>query len=135
MLGEISPLENLATKSPTFFGLTSWLCGIGNLVDSWICWMAKEGHLGSGRLRDLAWSENCDGEINTVTICKRGQVSNQELATHLVGVDPDKVDLSLVVTGDGLNALDESRSLRVIGWDEDVRKGNTSFSVEGEILR
>jgi hypothetical protein len=53
---------------------------------------------------------------------------------HLDGVNPDEVNLALVLTSDGLDSLDDLLTLRVGGLDEDVGKGKTGLSVSSEVV-
>jgi hypothetical protein len=92
--------------------------------------MANEGQVGSGRLRDLAWSANCSRKQISLIAESHSKIA----VTHLVGVDPDEVDLALVFTSDGLDALNESDSVRIIGRDEDVCERDTSLCVESKVL-
>lgn len=52
----------------------------------------------------------------------------------LDGVDPDEVDLALVLLGDGLDGVDVLLELVIIGVDEEVGKRKTSLGVGWVVL-
>lgn len=54
--------------------------------------------------------------------------------THLDGVDPDKVDLALVLARDGLERLDNLGALRVGTRDKDVRERDPGLGVGGKVV-
>lgn len=53
---------------------------------------------------------------------------------YLVGIDPDKVQLALVLTSDRFESLDDLLPLGVARFDEDVGQGDTSLCVGSKVI-
>lgn len=56
------------------------------------------------------------------------------MSTHLGSIDPDKVDLALMLPCDGLNGLGNLLPLGIARLDKDVREGKSSIRVGGKVV-
>lgn len=54
---------------------------------------------------------------------------------YLGGINPDKVDLALVLPGNRLNSLGNLTSLGITSLDENVSQRQTSLGVHCEVIR